>query len=106
MALLDPKEKHGCALFYARMPEIRENLAWVDYSPRRELTPSVVRWNDGYRMILQYTNRVMQVDEMMDRRFRIVGLTVEKEHAVAAQYSIWGKDLTRLARVEVQSRRP
>jgi len=105
MALLDPEEKHGCALFYAKMPEIRENLAWVDYSPRRELTPSVYRWAYGYRMQLRYVNRVMQLDDRITRRFRFVGLTEEDEHAVAAQYSHWGEELTRLARVEVQARK-
>ncbi len=105
MALLDPEEKHGYALFYAKMPEIRENLAWVDYSPRRELTPSVFRWAYGYRMQLRYVNRVMQLDDRITRRFRFVGLTEEDEHAVAAQYSHWGEELTRLARVEVQSRK-
>ena len=104
MALLDPEEKHGCALFYARMPEVRENLAWVDYSPRRELTPEMVRWAYGYRMGLDYTNRVMQLDNLIVRPFRIVGLTEEDEHAVAAQYSVWGEELTRLADVEAQSR--
>ena len=104
MALLDPPEKHGCALFYAKMPEVRENLAWVDYSPRRELTPTVHRWSDGYPMRLDYTNRVMQTDEVVIRPFRVVGLTEEDERAVAAQYRVWGEDLTRLADIEVQLR--
>ncbi len=104
MALLDPVEKHGCALFYAKMPEVRENLAWVDYCPRRELTPSVRRWNDGYPMRLDYTNRVMQTDDCIRRSFRIVGLTKEDERAVAAQYLVWGEDLPRLADIEVQLR--
>ena len=105
MALLDPQEKHGCALFYAKMPEVRENLAWVDYSPRRELTPGMHRWAYGYRMQLQYVNRVMQLDDRITRRFRFVGLTEENEHAVAAQYALWGQELTRFAHVQVQSRR-
>ena len=105
MALLDPGEAHGCALFYAKMPEVRENLAWVDYAPRRELTPSVNVHPDGYPMSLRYTDRVMQTDNVIDRRFRIVGLTEEDEHAVAAQYGIWGDDLTRLADIEIQLRR-
>ncbi len=102
MALLDSREKHGCALFYARMPEVRENLAWVDYAPRREITPSVNRWTDGYPMHISYTNRVMQTDNVIDRRFRITGLTGEDEHSVNAQYLIWGEDLIRMAEIEVQ----
>jgi hypothetical protein len=104
MGLLDPPEKHGCALFYAKMPEVRANLAWVDYSPRRELTPTAHRWIDGYPMRLGYTNRVMQTDEVIIRPFRIVGLTEEDERAVEAQYRVWGEDLTRLANIEVQLR--
>ena len=55
-------------------------------------------------MALKYTNRAMQADDVIDRRFRIVGLTEEDEHAVAAQYRIWGEDLARLAEVAVQMR--
>ena len=102
MALLDPAAKHGCALFYARMPEIRENLAWVDYAPRRELTPSLQICPDGCPMRVKYTNRIMQTDNVLDRRFRIVGLTEEDEHAVAAGYLLWGEELSRLARLEAQ----
>ena len=104
MALVDPVERHGCALFYARMPAIRENLAWVDYAPRRELTPSVKIHPDGYPMTLRYTNRVMQTDDVVRHSFRIVGLTEEDEKAVAAQYTVWGEDLTRIAELEVQKR--
>ena len=107
MAMLDPRQKHGWALFYARIPEVRENLAWVDYSPRRELTPSVKRNpppHDGYPMTLRYSNRVMQTDDVITRSFRVVGLTQEDGPAVAAQYRVWGEELTRLARVEVQMR--
>ncbi len=100
MALLDTKEKHGCALFYAKMSEVRENLAWVDYAPRRQLTPSVTAQTYCYQMQLQYTNRVMQAGNRLVRRFRIVGLTDEHAHDVAAQYMIWGRDLLRIADVQ------
>jgi hypothetical protein len=104
MALLDPIEKHGCALFYARMPEIRENLSWVDYAPRHELTPSVGRLTDGYPMSLSYTNRVMQTDDVIIRPFRIVGLTSDNEQNVSAQYQVWGNEIAQLGRIEVQVR--
>ena len=103
MALLDPVEKHGCALFYAGMDEVRENLAWVDYAPRRELAPSASIRLYTYLMDVKYMNRVMQTDNVIDRRFRIVGLTDEDEHAVGRQYLVWGEDLTRIAAVEVHS---
>jgi hypothetical protein len=102
MAALDPVEKHGCALFYARMDEVRENLACVDYGPARELTPSVARWTDGYPLRVDYTNRVMQSADTLVRRFRVVGLTDEDGQMIAAQYRIWGEDPLRLAEVEFQ----
>lgn len=46
-------------------------------------------------------NRVMQTDDVIVRRFRIVGLSDEDEHAVQRQYLVWGEDLTRIAAVEV-----
>ena len=101
MALLDPGAKHGCALFYAGMGEVRENLAWVDYAPRRELTPSASTHPYAYLMDVKYMNRVMQTDDVIVRRFRIVGLSDEDEHAVQRQYLVWGEDLTRIAAVEV-----
>ena len=104
MALLDPKDKHGCALFYASMDEVRKNLAWVDYAPRHELTPSATKHPYSHQMRVKYMNRVMQTDDVIDRRFRIVGLSKENEHAVARQYLVWGEDLTRIAAVEVHLR--
>lgn len=53
-------------------------------------------------MMLQYTNRVMQTDDVLVRSFRVVGLTGDDGQTVAAQYSVWGEELTRLADVEVQ----
>ena len=103
MALLDERERHGCALFYASMDEVRENLAWVDYAPRRELTPAVTIGPHGYRMDVGYTNRVMQTGDTIVRRFRIVGLTDENERIVAGQYRLWGETLTRVAEVEVHT---
>ncbi len=105
MAVLDPVEKHGCAFFYASMDEVRENLAWVDYSPAHELTPSVARYPDGYPIRLDYTNRVMQSDDRVVRQFRLVGLTDEDERGVAAQYRIWGEAPLRLGGVEAQVRK-
>jgi len=104
MALLDTAEQHGCALFYARMPEIRENLARVSYSPANALTPSVARRPDGYVMSLEYSNKVMQTDDSVVRRFRLVGLTDDSGQSVAQQYKIWGESPTRFGSVEMQAR--
>ena len=54
-----------------------------------------------FAQILQRV-RPLATDDVIDRSFRIVGLTDEDEHAVAAQYLLWGEELTRLAGVEVQ----
>lgn len=105
MAVLDPVEKHGCAVFYATMDEVRENLAWVDYSPARELTPSAVRYPYGYPLRLDYTNRVMQSDIKLVRRFRLVGLTDEDEFEVSARYKVWGEGPLRLGGIESHTRR-
>ncbi len=56
----------------------------------------------AYLMDVKYMNRVMQTDDVIVRRFRIVGLSDEDEHAVQRQYLVWGEDLTRIAAVEVQ----
>lgn len=106
MALIDRQEKHGCALFYAKMSEVRENLAWVDYAPRRQWTPSVTAQTYCYHMRMKYTNRVMQTGDRLVRQFRIVGLTEEDAHTVAVDYMIWGRDLLRMADVQAQTRRP
>ena len=47
----------------------------------------------------------MQLDNVIARRFCIVGLTEEDEYAVAAQYLVRGAELTRLADVAVQLRK-
>ncbi len=104
MAVHDTNEKHGCALFYAKMPQVRENLAWVDYAPRRQLTPSVAALTYCNHMQVKYTNRVMQAADRLIRQFRLVGLTDENANAVAAQYRIWGRNLRRIASVQLQRR--
>ena len=97
-----------------------QDLSWGDYSLRRELIAWMAAeeseafdeglgayfWAgiqpNGYPMGLKYTNRVMQTDDVLVRSFRVVGLTEEDGQTVAAQYSVWGEELTRLADVEVQ----
>ena len=104
MAVHDTKALHGCALFYAKMPEVRENLAWVDYAPGRQLTSSIAPQFYCNQMQVKYTNRVMQADDRLARQFRIVGITDEDADDVASQYRIWGRDLRRIADVQLQRR--